>query len=227
MFTETSPLEGPVTAVLRVFDVVVGVALERFLKDDRMVDFARDQFQTARVKRIGHNARRWDRLIWETLYWASLVVLVSLALRFAIGSEVHMKHTYVEAKGSVSLFLKDLGFLVLFGVLLVRAALSPKLADFMLWLTTFLVVGMVWSWVEIVTLARSPFGSWWLLINSLQLALTILGWWWVHRKPGHAPYMLAILAVCYAAIFCFDVEQLIETSGPTHAGHCFVYWCGT
>jgi hypothetical protein len=222
-----SSLEGPVTAVLRVFDVVVGVALERFLKDFRWVLLREVRiFVKARAK-ANPGAHRWSHPIFEVLYWASLTLLVSLALRFAIGSEVHLKHTYLESPGPLSLFLKDLVFLVLFGVLLVRAALSKQLSEFMLWLTTFLVVGILWSWIEIATSAQSPFGCWWLLVNSVQLALTVVGWLWVHWKPGHAPQMLAILAVCYVVIFCFDVKRMIQTSEPVQTKQCPVYWCGT
>jgi hypothetical protein len=205
------PLEGPVTAVLRIFDVVVGVALERSLKDNQMVFLALRKFTK---KMATGPSRRVHRFYFELLYWSSLVLLVSLALRSAIGSEVHLKHTYVEAHGPMSLFLKDLVFLVLFGVLLVRAALSESIARFMLWLTMFLVVGIVWSLIDIAFSGGSPFGCRWLGINAVQLVLTVSGWWWLRRKPGRAPHTLALLPLCYAAIFCFDVMQMVEASGP-------------
>jgi hypothetical protein len=213
-----SPLEGPITAVLRVFDVVIGVALERSLKDNRMVERALYLFEKTRPKKPGDNGHGRHIFIFELLYWASLAVLVSLALRFAIGSEVHLRHTYLETHGSLPAFLKDLVFLVFFGVLLVRAAFSARLAEFMLWLTAFLVLGIIWSLLDIAISSVAPFGCRWLLVNSFQLALTLLGWLWVHRKPGHAPYMLTILAVGYIAIFCFDVMQMIEASGPNQTG---------
>jgi len=208
-----SSYEGPIIAVLRVFDVVVGIAFERFLKDDRMIHAALRHFVKFRANKGVGPSMLAKKSIYEILYWASFLLLVTLALRFAIGSEVHLKHSYQDMQGSVGQFVKDLAFLVLFGVFLVRAALSAKLTDLLWWLTMFLGTGAIWSLVEILSRPTSWFGCWWLFVNLLQLALTLIVWWSLCRWPHHASFILVLLAVCFAVLFYVDVKQLIEMSG--------------
>jgi len=207
-----SSLEGPVTAVLRIFDVVVGVALERALKDDGMIRFALRQFRYVR----GYRFRRGTKplhVAYEVIYWSSFLVLVSLALRFAIGSEVQMKHVYGEATLESTLgFMGDLLFLVLFGVVLVRAALSARLTDFLRWLIMFSLLGIIWSCIELARWPGSPYGCWWLGLNSLQLAFTLPCRWMIRRRPRDARYALMALAAVYMTLFAVDVWHLVEMS---------------
>jgi len=194
----------PVDQVLFVFGAVVAVALERFLTESPMVAAFRSN--------PGNGP--WRR---ELFYWSSLTVLVSLSLRFLIGSAVQLDGTYVKQNLTSSPYLrffKDLAFLVTFGVFLVRASMSSDVSEFARWLTWFFVVAIIWClvyWIECRCIGAAAELRRWLPINTLQLAMTLLFWWLVKVNQNQPePCLLAGLAVSYAIIFGFDVRNVIE-----------------
>src|SRR5438270_4212008 len=117
--SSTRIIEGAVEAVLLAFTVVVGVALERFLKDHAVV--------------IQEKYQGWRH---ELFYWSALTILITLAIRFLVGSYIHLHFTYAEVPTlkTVLRFLKDLFFLFVFGTFLVRAALALTSKSFIFWI---------------------------------------------------------------------------------------------
>jgi hypothetical protein len=190
----------PVRAVLAIFGVVVGVALEFFI----------------RKPLEGEEKNLPKGLVRDVVYFSAFTALVSLALRFVIGSEIHLNHTYV-AHGTPEdylKFLRDICFLVLFGALLVKVALSKDLREFTSWLIKFFLACIAWSLIEC---PKTEFGRWWLGLNLLQLVITLafggLMKWFVDKKTNPGPYkaiLAALLAAFYFAIFSFDLRKLME-----------------
>lgn len=201
--------EGPVTIVLNVFAVVVGVALERFLTKSPMTGEDPAQYWS-------------DRLFFRVLfYWASLTILCSLSIRFLAGSHYHLQHVYVASQippnlqmATIRWFLKDLAFLLAFGVFLVRAALSTTPESFLMWLIRFLVAAVLWCLLESALLHFWPIHSYvgklWLPINLTQLLLTLVGWVMVKSRKNWCPSIFTALAVCYVIAFCLDMRFIIE-----------------
>ena len=185
-----------------IFTVVVGVALERFLKDHLVV---------AEQKYEG-----WRH---ELCYWSALTILITLAIRFLIGSYIHLHVTYVDAPTPKVLlrFLKDLFFLFAFGTFLVRAAIAKHFSSFMYWIMLFSAAGVAWSVIEVIT--RSYHLAWaWLLINLLQCVVTFVCWKYVGSRPDALrgiPAIFAVLVIMFAGLFCLDLWQIIIGSGLT------------
>src|SRR5215469_7385000 len=97
--------ENAILAAVVAFSVVVGVAVTRFFQEPRLVD-----------------AQSFDDLKYpdfyrELFYWSVLTVLITMAIRFLVGSRVHLYMAYVPPSNTDSLtrtlwrFLKDLLFL--------------------------------------------------------------------------------------------------------------------
>jgi len=167
--------KGTVDVVLVTFAVVVGVALERFLTDEHV--FIRAEFEAD-----------MNRFWW--LYALSFTALFCLAMRFLVGSDFHLRFTYVTNRRGPICFFTDLVFLVAFGVILVRAALSESPCEFMYGLIRFLVLSVIWDALEMFrTSARGerwcriahpkikpehakPLIWFWLVIDLFQLAAT-------------------------------------------------------
>jgi len=198
----TTIIEGAVEAVLLAFTVVVGVALERFLKDHSVV--AEQKYQG------------WRH---ELCYWSALTILITLAIRFLVGSYIHLHVTYVDTPTIKILlrFLKDLFFLFAFGTFLVRAALAERFRSFMYWIMMFSGAGVAWSIIEVIT--RPNHLAWaWLLINLFQFVVTFACWKYVDSRPDilrGMPAIFAVLVIMFAGLFCVDLWQIIIGSGWT------------
>src|SRR2546421_131710 len=104
--------KDPVTVVIGIFAVVVGAALERFL--------------TARPMDLGQNVTK--RSHRELFYWSALIVLLSLIIRFFVGAAAHLAGMYLKPDAlkpwDMYLLFKDMVFLIVFGVFLVKVAIS-------------------------------------------------------------------------------------------------------
>jgi len=119
-FCSKSPLdfEKIVTAVLGTFTVFTGFVFSSYLKDLPLAE--------------GSGWLAWMTWFCQWRLWA-LFALMALLLRYIMGSAVHLNFMYVPSKDadgrplpsrsqSVGLLFKDLGFLVLFGVVAMSIA---------------------------------------------------------------------------------------------------------
>jgi len=203
-----------VESVVVAFVAVVAVALERFYKDRKLVEA--QNFEAALCPRY---LFRWR--CDEVFYWSVLTVLVSLAIRFLIGSAVHLHSTIEESHGPVRDFLWDILWLFVFGSFIVRAALAQTTREFSKWLISFSVAGILWSLIAILV---SPCGALtyrlgrgWLAINGAQFIATFLLW----RTSGEEPKPenrisrvrgMFALAFVFGVLFVFDVCHILEGS---------------
>jgi hypothetical protein len=190
-------LADAVTVVLGIFGVVVGVALERFLTESPMV---------RKYERNCPNC--WLRGLF---FWSSLTMLISVILRFFIGATIQLHDAYVSNLGPMPRFFKDLAFLIVFGVFLVKVGLSKTSIEFTRWLMWFFGCAITWSLIAIVMRTDQDLALLWLILNLIQLGITAVCCWLLDKKPSWVPYILASLAVCYAILFGFDLEKMSKT----------------
>jgi hypothetical protein len=214
MGSAASPFEGPVRAVLAVFGVVVGLALTRFLTSSQMIK------GHIHVLKNSINARKFIRIRASLFYWSSLMILSSIILRFYIGSTAHLHDTYqVNAALTLKdmvLFLKDLFALIVFGILLVKMALSLNPREFLHWLIWFFRLCILWCLAEIFT--RGGFlAKWWLLLNLFQLLFAYAGWILLRRRTRQPRWVLGVLgtlAVLYTLSFIADMRTIVKRPPP-------------
>jgi hypothetical protein len=191
---------------------------------------------TLKTLQLGESAGAFGWIAWfgKPSLWAALA-LMALLLRYIIGSAIHLNYTYVPPdKGqesrskSVILLMKDLLFLVGFGVIAMAIANDtqpppggtiapgPFLRDAML----FLAAGFFWSIVDIlargITAARSKrqpnnegpsfFCVIWMALDAGQFLLTgailLIGL--------NALCSMFLLAVIYALFLLADVAAILR-----------------
>jgi hypothetical protein len=189
-----------VEAVVLAFGAVVAVALERFYKDPKVV----------KAQRFEHSPGH------EVFYWSVLTVLVSLGIRFLIGSTVHLHGTITENRGPVHDLLWDILWLFVFGSFIVRAALADDDCEFAKWLRWFSGAGVFWSLIAIV---RNPGGTLtyrlalgWLIINGAQFAATFLVSGNVRPGSNEQVLRMLTLAVIFALLFIVDLCNILDGS---------------
>jgi len=204
-------IEHSIEVVGGTFLVVVGVAVERFLtgyplgKNDPSF---RDPVHPTVI------VRDWRYVM---CYITSLVILVSVVIRFLLGSDAQLRNAYVEhafGPPQVHSFVRDVVFLMFFGAFLVGAALSKTVSKFMAWLALSSGVGAVWSWIEVLVRPDTPYAWWWLEVNSKQFVVTLscfLLLWRARSARTTVPYVLGLLTVWYAVIFPIDIAHIIGT----------------
>src|SRR5579864_5298792 len=91
------------------FAVFAGFALTHFVSESEMVEEYEKNCPSRGLRTL--------------FYWSSVCMLASLALRFLIGSKIHLLVTYGEGtNGTIGWFLHDAIFLFVFGVILVKVA---------------------------------------------------------------------------------------------------------
>ena len=169
-----------IDAVAVAFVAVVAVALERFYKDRTLVEA--QEFGDRRCFLFGWRC-------YEVFYWSVLTVLVSLGLRFLIGSAVHLHGTLEESRGPVRDLLWDILWLFIFGSFIVRAALAKNVHEFAKWLMSFSVAGVLWSVIGILVSSHaltSSLAFGWLFINGAQFVATLILWVVSRRQPQPA-----------------------------------------
>jgi hypothetical protein len=179
----------------------------------------------------------WDTLdllgaIWSSVHFWALIALLSLLLRYLIGSAIHLNDTYVKRVGETkpalsqsTLFLfKDLVFLVLFGIVVLTIARTVKgnfqIAPFLLGCKIFLLCGLAWSVVDIISryLLSKACPAWW---GREWLDLSAYGLWpfldlsqllftfWVSSWTADELPQTRWLALVYFAFLFVDVCYLI------------------
>lgn len=175
------------------------------------------------------------------LYWWMFVILISLLLRFIVGSAVHLKYTYggrTDANGkpkaprsrAILLFFKDGAFLVWFGALAVGITHSSEswspgqpfeLHPFILHAELFLGAALLWSAVDWA--ARSlywVFGAeseWpdnppWLIWGAIDAGQLFLTWA-IGDCGGSQLKSVQVLAVLYAVLLVFDFGYSMRSLG--------------
>jgi hypothetical protein len=194
-------IAGAVIAVLQAFNVIVGVALARFLRDQPLV-----------VESEYEGERR------ELLYWSTLIIMVTLAIRFLVGSYVHLHMSYAKppTPHDFHLFLKDLFFLFAFGAFLVRTSFSTTCRDFLRWIMIFSITDVVWCWIEI-KYRPEPLAWNWMWIGLVQLAITSICWMFLLRVKQSSRNLgiFAFLVIVFVALFWIDLKQILFASGWT------------
>jgi hypothetical protein len=198
------------------FLVVVGVALHSFLRDYKM---GRD-LGVARLDDLV-NVPKPHKAYWLS-YWLTFVVLISVALRFLVGSRAHVTSVY-GGSGSVPLdsysFTRNIILLVAFGVVLVQAAISKSHRHFMLWMVGFSAAGIMWSLLD-----GTNWGRWWLCLHLWQVLVTVVCFLIAPSKPGtlvennhvrRLTVSLSLLAVVYVWLFLADLNAIIHLAAST------------
>ena len=160
---------------LALFGVFTGVTLSFYIKDFLFGDNILAGFR---------GFSKMDR----ALISASVI---SLLLRYIVGSAVHLNATYVakvttrivnnvlvEEKQPKSENLRwlffDLLILVIFGLLAVYIIYSPNLQEFLWRSAIFILVGLFWSVVALaVRRGDRPIAARWAVIDGFQFLLTL------------------------------------------------------
>jgi hypothetical protein len=119
--------DDAVKAILATFTVFTGLALNHFLTSLTNVD----------------DFSQWN--------WWGAVALISLLLRYIIGSAIHLNRVYggdAPRSHSVVLLFKDFLFLVLFGMIAVYIMEATSLYDFIRRAMLFVAAGFAWSVID-------------------------------------------------------------------------------
>ncbi|HEY6350092.1 MAG TPA: hypothetical protein VI636_11855 [Candidatus Angelobacter sp.] len=195
-----------VDVVATTFSVVVGFALTCFLEKSPMVQRYNQE-----------HPDKSDKVVRGIFLFSSAMILISLALRFLIGSKIHLLLTYGSGHGNVFPFLKDLAFLIFFGVFLVKISWAKDSFQFMRGLTGFLVLVLLWGLITLIFWGDRHFALPWVIMDSIQLAITCGGLVLLTlvrrvlvRHPSILPYTMLLLATLYAVIFGWDLKWIIE-----------------
>jgi len=201
-----------IDVVTVAFVVIIGVAVERFLtefplKNDPVFKHPNPQaprgsFQEAPSK------------IYRLCYVLSLMAIVTLVLRFLIGSDFHLRHAYANAtaKLGVDNFIVDICFLMLFGAFIVGAALAERIQRFALWLALFSAVAVIWSGIALIRGAQHDLICWWFTINAIQFGIGLAALVLCLRYQNRHNLVigaLLILSAWYVVIFPFDLEHIL------------------
>jgi len=193
-----------VETLLRVFAVLVGLALGNFI--GRFYDPGCPLYPGSRVR------------------WFLFVALVCLLLRYFMGAANHLKATYEERQPETNanaFFLKDVAFLVVFGALTVQISQSCTMSHFILSSSRLLGVAFLWALVDplfhIAFAQRSPrtsFWKWWLWVNLLQLVPTLTIYWayrkWSQTQRPLGKWLAISLAVGYLIFFVVDYLRIMD-----------------
>jgi hypothetical protein len=188
--------EDIVDVVVSVFAVLVGIALENFLANPQ---------------------QHFCPVPTKLFHWSAFAALICLSLRFIIGSNVHLKETYIPARRAAAgkaaeervwRFDKDLLSLIFFGVALVQAAGATTFRAFLGWLITFLAASIVWDISERAC-ENSRFWKKWLVMDFTQCALTIVLCCLYASFPTGWAIPVA-LGVVYVGCLFWDLQGLVQ-----------------
>jgi hypothetical protein len=209
--TEPPIIFGAITAILMAFSVVVGVALERFLTDQKLVD-----------------ASGYEKKRREVFYWIVLTIMITLAVRFLVGSYIHLHITYTLALTPKTFlyFFKDLLFLFAFGAFLVRMAFSESCKDFLGWIIVFSLADVFWSGLQLiigifdleVQKTSGPLALSWLGIGLCQLLIISICHRFVttEKKSPRNFRIFVFLLIIFVVIFGCDLWAILMGSGWRH-----------
>jgi hypothetical protein len=203
--------EKIIGVVLEAFVVICGIAVTQFFSEGTVVDtdpaFSGDK--TTSPDRY----KPW----YFISYISALIVIVTLVLRFLVGSQTQLMAAYGPEAKEVSFhgFIADVSFLMFFGAFLVGAAQAKSVRAFMVWLALTSAAGVGWS-VMALWRGESNLPLWWLEINFLQFVLTFLLSRWC--KPLGAPagdgktaahWGLVVAGAWFIVIFFFDLKKIL------------------
>jgi hypothetical protein len=184
-----------VNVILVTFGALVAVSLSDFFDDTK------------------------NKLPEEVRFWA-IIALLALLLRFIVGSAVHLNRTYnpnarkehYRDSPSIQRFLKDLIFLIAFGIVAIHITHSGAFAHFAQQSALFVAISLLWSLIDAALHWRGrlsgepPFYMIWVPLDLVQLAATIYLYGWRHE-----PHLAAIwLAGVYVVFFWIDVWLTIR-----------------
>jgi hypothetical protein len=164
--------EASVETIRETFAVLIGFAVTEFIGD--------------RFKEEGAA---------DFTVWALSLALILLVLRLFIGTANHLETTYAEVQvdlghpchfGRTTLgFLKDVGFLIVFGVMSILIARSdPKVPESFLKRTLLLLfISSLWAivdalWQRFIHTDARRWWRWWLICDAYQFLLTAIVWRW-------------------------------------------------
>jgi hypothetical protein len=145
-------------------------------------------------------------------YWMTFIVLISLSMRFVVGSAAHSSGFHdkpVEICG----FVRDLVFLVVFGILLVEAALARRHWYFISWLMGFSAAGFLVGLCE-----GGGWGQLWVRTHGWSFVVTLVCWFLVPKQRStladrrYVRKLMAVLtplAAFYGGIFVYDIRHLL------------------
>jgi len=229
--------ERSIEVVIDAFIIIIGMAVERFITDFPLKhDSAFRLLKTAPRRRphrrpSPHRKQKGNKFLYwmsyffsKSQYWLcyglSLAVIVTLVLRFLIGSDLHLRNAYLARGESqdVSYFAGDIAVLMCFGACIVGAALAKYIRHFAWWLAGCSAVGAVWSWSALGrpdTHGLHELIRWWFKINSVQLGIALLTgalcWFCQARKSkGIVIWGLALFSLWYIVIFPYDLKRILE-----------------
>ncbi len=201
-----------INVVGEAFIVICGVAVSQFFTGGTVLDHD-PAFQTEASPNQPDRRKAW----YVICYMLALIVLVTLVLRFLIGSHAQLMQEYGEQvdKRRFFKFVTDFCFLMFFGAFLVAVAQSKSVRAFMGWLAVISATGVLWSLMALVRGDRDlPY--WWLAVNLIQFVLTGgLSLWCLplSAKPGvgrkRAIWGLVMAGVWFMIIFALDLEKII------------------
>lgn len=211
--------------IIDAFIVVVAVAVERFL-----THYPVGTYDTAFKALPGQTSKEpMDpchpdnappvRDVWYWIcYTLSLIIIVTLVLRFLIGSYTQLTGAYrgKSERCLIEWFITDICFLMFFGAFIVGAAMSKSVRGFMLWLALTSAIGVIWSSVAVV-FRHEELACWWLAVNSIQAMITGALFFWCSRlgkQPGEGRiavrFVLSVGAVWFMVIFPWDLIHILE-----------------
>lgn len=211
MPVENKDFVSAIEAVLLAFGAVIAVALERFYSEPVLVD---NQRFNSRQKLLRFLPAR------GVFYWSALTVLVSLSVRFLIGSSVHMHHNDSTVPESLRDSLWYTLWLFIFGSIIVRASSEETVRGFAKWLMYFSIGGVVWSLIAIFSPADNSniltvrLAEGWFWINLVQLICTAVLWWvsdGTKRGRNSQVWWLLGIAIVFGMLFIVDVCNILRS----------------
>lgn len=213
--------EHSIEVVIDVFIVIIGIAIERFFTNFPLG--ADPVFDSQILNRCLGDPPRDHRKEHNGWYWPcfvlSLIVIVTLALRFLIGSDFQLRHAYVYKLGDIHLFIWDICFLLGFGGFIVKAALAEDIHGFAGWLAGCSAVTTLWGILAFHRPDQHVLIRGWLIGDSIQflLSLAVALWCWrckSRKSQKAAIYGLIVLFSWYIVFFPFDLKNILTSKPP-------------
>jgi hypothetical protein len=148
--------------------------------------------------------------------WPLAIALAAFLLRFIVGSAIHLNQRFVNdvptpdkiTPGVIALFIKDLFFVVAFGLIAVGLTECQSIETFIFWSMIFVSLGLAWGVIDFVV--RGCGGdNWgkleipWLVMDLLQTGIFFLLYIWSIPHP-HKAVIFAGVCVLFliADIIC-------------------------
>lgn len=205
--------ERTIEVIIDAFIVVIGVAIERFLTKFPLG--SDEVFYPPPIQPYPDEIKPKHNKFYWWCYVPALMVVVSLVIRFLIGSDYHLRHRYMGSMGK-SGFIFDICVLMVFGAFIVKAALSERVDEFAFWLACCSGLGVGWSlWALCRRDNHGPVLGWFKINFCLLLVtLLVMGWCRHFRKRSSPKLVIAglmVLCLFYCVGFYCDVKGTIKS----------------